>query len=59
MAPGRIGTALKYQRPATVAEEIRIKLHQFCSDAQALTRFYDDELAQLPHVPDEPPPLRI
>ena len=59
MAPGRIGTALKTQRPAAAAEEIRIKLHQFCSDKDALTRFYDEEIAQLDHALEEPPPLRI
>ncbi|KAI0692639.1 hypothetical protein C8T65DRAFT_72808 [Cerioporus squamosus] len=59
MAPGRIGTALKYQRPAAAAEEIRLKLHQFCSDRDILTRFYDEEIAHLDHAPEEPPPLRI
>nr|VWP02315.1 Atg26p [Ganoderma boninense] len=59
MAPGRIGTSLKYQRPAAAAEELRRKLHQFCSDKEALRRFYDEELAQLDHTLEEPPPLRI
>ncbi|KAI0748730.1 hypothetical protein C8Q80DRAFT_1103693 [Daedaleopsis nitida] len=60
MAPGRIGTALQYhQRPAAAAEDIRIKLHQFCSDKALLARFYDDEVAQLDHALEEPPPLRI
>lgn len=59
MAPGRIGTALKYQRPAAVAEKIRIKLHQLCQDKAALTRFYEEEIAQLDHALEEPPPLRI
>lgn len=59
MAPGRIGTALKSQRPAAAAEEIRIKLHQFCTDKDALTRFYEEEIAQLDPALDEPPPLRI
>ncbi|KAH9950328.1 hypothetical protein B0H21DRAFT_567129 [Amylocystis lapponica] len=61
MAPGRIGTALKYQRPAAAADEIRIKLQQTCSDPQALNKFYADELTQLmdQHALEEPPPLRI
>ncbi|KAH9927160.1 uncharacterized protein BXZ73DRAFT_48994 [Epithele typhae] len=59
MAPGRIGTALKYQRPAAMAEEIRIKLHEFCSDERKLGQFYEDEIALLEQAPEEPPPLRI
>jgi len=61
MAPGRIGTALKYHRPAAAADEIRVKLQQLCSDPQALGNFYDEELAQLnEHRPlEDPPPLRI
>ncbi|KAI0323996.1 hypothetical protein GY45DRAFT_485434 [Cubamyces sp. BRFM 1775] len=59
MAPGRIGTALKYQRPAAAAEEIRLKLHKFCSDKEALERFYEEEIAQLEHTLEEPPPLHI
>ena len=59
MAPGRIGTSLKYHRPAAAAEELRRKLHQFCSDKEALRGFYDEELAQLDHALEEPPPLRI
>ncbi|TBU46873.1 hypothetical protein BD309DRAFT_562741 [Dichomitus squalens] len=59
MAPGRIGTSLKYHRPAAVAEDIRVKLHQFCSDKDALTRFYEEELVLLDHALEEPPPLHI
>ncbi|KZT69866.1 hypothetical protein DAEQUDRAFT_709659 [Daedalea quercina L-15889] len=59
MAPGRIGTALNYQRPAAAAEHIRIKLQTFCSDREALSRFYEEELAQLPPALEEPPTLRI
>ena len=59
MAPGRIGTSLKYHRPAAMAEDIRIKLHQFCSNKDTLARFYEEEIAQLDHALEEPPPLRI
>ncbi|CCM05881.1 uncharacterized protein FIBRA_08118 [Fibroporia radiculosa] len=59
MAPGRIGTALKYQRPAAAADEIRSKLQSLCSDPVALTHLYDEELGQLDHDLEEPPPLRI
>ncbi|EPS98964.1 hypothetical protein FOMPIDRAFT_1050964 [Fomitopsis schrenkii] len=59
MAPGRIGTALNYQRPAAAAEHIRIKLQRLCSDREALRKFYEEEIAQLPPVLEEPPPLRI
>ncbi|KAI0823536.1 hypothetical protein BC628DRAFT_515846 [Trametes gibbosa] len=59
MAPGRIGTAFKSQRPAVAAEVIRINLHSFCSDKEALERFYEEEMAQLEHTLEEPPPLRI
>ncbi|CDO75228.1 hypothetical protein BN946_scf184895.g8 [Trametes cinnabarina] len=59
MAPGRVGTALKYQRPAAAAEDIRINLYRFCSDKEALARFYDEEIAHLEHTLEEPPPLHI
>ncbi|PCH37632.1 hypothetical protein WOLCODRAFT_113862 [Wolfiporia cocos MD-104 SS10] len=59
MAPGRLGTTLKSQRPAEAAEQIRIRLQLFCSDAELLKRFYDEETSQLEHVPEEPPPLHI
>lgn len=61
IGPGRMGTALKSkdQRPATSAEEIRQKLNDFCSDAQSLRRFYDEEISLLGNAPEEPPPLSI
>ncbi|TCD67635.1 vacuolar membrane-associated protein iml1 [Steccherinum ochraceum] len=62
MAPGKIGSSLKAQRPATAAEEIRVKLHAFCQDVPALRLFYNDELAQLHQqvsVLEEPPPLDL
>lgn len=62
MAPGRIGSALKAQRPVITVEEIRVKLEQFCSDADALEKFYNEELGYLAaHQPglEEPPPLNL
>ena len=59
MAPGRIGTALKLQRPAAAAEDLRDKLHRFCSSASDLAQFYDEEISLLDHALEEPPPLRI
>ncbi|KAJ6622952.1 hypothetical protein B0H10DRAFT_1787300 [Mycena sp. CBHHK59/15] len=61
MGPGRMGTTLKNKdyRPATEADNIRIELAQFCSDEQVLRNFYDEELALLGPMPEEPPPLAI
>ncbi|EIN07073.1 hypothetical protein PUNSTDRAFT_114572 [Punctularia strigosozonata HHB-11173 SS5] len=67
MGPTRMGTSMKginqkEQRPAEAAEEIRIKLAEFCSDREALLEFYDKELAQLGHArpaQEDPPPLNI
>jgi hypothetical protein len=63
MGSGRVGASPvgigKATRPAVDAEELRIKLQLFCSDKETLVKFYDEELAQLMHVPDEPPLLSI
>lgn len=59
VAPGKMGAALKMQRPGAAAEELRQKLQQFFSDQNALDQFYKEELAQLDTVLEEPPPLRI
>jgi DEP domain-containing protein 5 len=67
MGPGRMGSSVKgmgqkEQRPAEAAEEIRIKLFEFCSDREALLAFYDRELEQLGRpraTQEEPPPLTI
>ncbi|KAF5373881.1 hypothetical protein D9758_000636 [Tetrapyrgos nigripes] len=61
MGPGRLGTTLKSkeQRPAAEAEKIRVAMDQFCSDPDALNRFYDEELGLLGHAVEEPPPLSI
>ncbi|TFY78390.1 hypothetical protein EWM64_g5621 [Hericium alpestre] len=65
MATGRMGSGMvgkgkgKEVRPAALAEELRIELQTFCADKVALERFYDEELARLGHVPEEPPALSI
>ena len=61
MGPGRMGNTSKSkdQQPSASAEEIRQSLDQFCSDSNALLKFYDEELASLRSVPEEPPPLSI
>ncbi|KAL0946406.1 hypothetical protein HGRIS_012631 [Hohenbuehelia grisea] len=65
MGPGRMGTTMKSKehRPAAAAEEIRIKLHNFCCDPVALNGFYDEEIALInmanTTAPEEPPPLHI
>jgi len=63
MGSGRVGASPigigKSPRPAVGAEELRIKLQAFCADKEALVKFYDEELAQLIQVPDEPPLLSI
>ena len=63
MGSGRIGSnpvgVGRAPRPAAGAEELRIKLQLFCADKDALVKFYDEELAQLVQVPDEPPLLSI
>lgn len=65
MAPGRIGTAIKFHRPeaevlpAVAADKIRVKLQRFCSDRAALTRFYQEEIDKLKLKPEDPPALHI
>jgi hypothetical protein len=60
MGPERMGTTTKNKdHRSAAADEIRTKLHQLCSDSKALTSFYEEELAQLGHAPEEPPPLSI
>lgn len=58
MGAGRVGGAMKSRdRPAANPDDIRSKLHEFCSNKAALTKFYEEELAAL--GPDDPPPLSI
>jgi len=61
VGPGRVGPTMKTKdyQPGAVAEEIRQDLHRFCSDQEALVKFYDEELEKLGHPVEEPPPLSI
>jgi DEP domain-containing protein 5 len=61
IAPGKVGAALKLQRPGAAAEEVRQRLQVICSDAKALEKFYAEELEGLEgNVSlEEPPPLKI
>jgi len=63
MGSGRVGGSPvgigRVPRAVAGAEELRIKLQAFCADKEALLKFYDEELAQLMQVPDEPPLLTI
>ncbi|TFK30294.1 hypothetical protein FA15DRAFT_726373 [Coprinopsis marcescibilis] len=61
IGPGRMGVALKNKgtnRLASTAEELRLRLYDFCQDADAMNGFYDEQLAILAPVGGEdPPPL--
>lgn len=57
MGPGRAGP--REIRPAEAAEKLRIELNNFCKDEKRLIDFYNEVLADLPSVPEEPPPLSI
>ncbi|EJD02181.1 uncharacterized protein FOMMEDRAFT_20964 [Fomitiporia mediterranea MF3/22] len=61
MGPGRMGASMKSRgiQPADAAEELRLQMIEFCSDKATLSVFYDKVLANLPSVPEEPPPLSI
>ena len=57
------GTGPKGSRLAAMAEDLRKQLHAFCSDATALSEFYDKEVSMLTPVPgsniQEPPPFDL
>jgi len=61
MAPGRMGTSLKSkeQRPSALADEIMFKVNDFCSDPANLNSFYDEEVAALVPIPEDPPLLKL
>jgi hypothetical protein len=61
MAPGRMGASLRggEQRGGVPADEIMHKMSLVCNDTKFLNRFYDEELAMLIQVPEDPPPLKI
>jgi hypothetical protein len=55
MGPGRLGTSkTKDDRLSSAAEQIRFDLTAFCSDERTLTTFYEEQLASLAPVPEEP-----
>lgn len=57
------GTGTKGSRLAAMAEDLRKQLHSFCSDATALSEFWDKEVSQLAPAPSlnkqEPPPFDL
>lgn len=61
MAPGRIGSSLKSkeQRPSVLADKIMLKINEFCSLPANLHDFYDEEVAVLVPIPEDPPPLKL
>ena len=61
MAPGRVGTSLKSkeQRPSALADEVMFKINDFCSAPVILNNFYDEEVAVLAPLPEDPPPLKL
>ena len=62
MLQGRINAApSKVQKPASIAEDLRIELLNFCHDPKSLRQFYDDEIGRLGRraTLEEPPPLHL
>ncbi|KAH8829331.1 hypothetical protein DL96DRAFT_1814564 [Flagelloscypha sp. PMI_526] len=65
MGPGRMGTGLahkhKMMQPSSMAEKIRKRLQQFCSQPDALRTFYNEQISQLKAPPaiEDPPDLSI
>lgn len=57
------GTGPKGSRLAAMAEDLRKHLHAFCSDATALSEFYEKEVSHLAPAPgsnvQEPPPFDL
>ena len=61
MAPGRMGTSLKSkeQSPSALADDVMFKISDFCSDPANLNSFYEEEIAALTPIPEDPPPLKL
>ena len=61
IAPGRMGTSLKSKelRPSVLADEVMFKINEFCSAPATLGDFYEEEMAVLTPIPEEPPPLKL
>jgi len=49
----------KDSQPVSSADDIRERLSTFCSDADTLNAFYEEQLALLGTLPENPPPLSI
>lgn len=59
---GRLAPKIKNKKdskPISVADDIRDTLNSFCSDSSALQAFYEEQLALLGSIPEDPPPLSI
>lgn len=59
---GRLAPKLKNKKeskPVNVADDLRDQLNRFCSDSKTLNTFYEEEIASLNQLPDDPPPLTI
>ncbi|KAJ3568302.1 hypothetical protein NP233_g5802 [Leucocoprinus birnbaumii] len=59
---GRLAPKIKNKKdskPINVADDIRERLYEFCSDADALRAFYEEERSLLGSIPEDPPPLSI
>ena len=61
IAPGRMGTSLKSKelRPSVLADEVMFKINGFCSDPATLNSFYEEEVAILTPIPEDPPPFKL
>jgi DEP domain-containing protein 5 len=61
IAPGRMGTSLKSKelRPSVLADEVMFKVNDFCSDPAILSDFYEEEIATLAPILEDPPPLKL
>ena len=49
----------KDSKPVSLADDIRERLSTFCSDADMLNSFYEQQLILLGSLPEDPPPLDI
>lgn len=59
LSPSQIKSK-KEVKPVNVADEIRDRLYEFCSDTNGLRVFYEEQLALLlKNMPEDPPPLSI
>lgn len=61
IAPGRMGASLKSKelRPSALADEVMFKANDFCKDPEILDGFYQEEMALLAPIPEDPPPFQL